>query len=558
MPIPFALPATTGEAPAEAVAPLIRGIAVLCAITEANGALSLPDLEHATGLARATLDRVTGTLTRMGQLRLDGRTVVLTPRLMALGNAYLAGLRLPELLGPHADDLARELNESVSLSVADGDGIRFIHQSLRRRTLSVSFRIGDLLPAEHTAPGPLVAGGWGDADWERWRARRALDPAARTFPAMPTHHPGRCLTEAEFAASAELASRRGWALDDQLIEPGLVALAMPVRDPRGGLACVASLVSHTSRHSAQDLRRTLLPRLGETVTAMEQRLRQALIAPPAPALSGLASWTTAAKQELGRGFVESLARGLTVITAFGEGRRELTLTAVAEATGLARATARRALITLEHLGLVATEARTFRLTPRVLALGYAPLSRLTLPQIAQPHLATLTERVRDCASLAVLDGGDVRYTARVVTKQIMSVEITIGTRFPAYATSMGRILLADLPAADRAALLDRMAPRPLTSHTITDRAVLNALSHQVADQGFALVDQELEEGLRSIAVPVRDRTGRAVAAVNVAMHTGRRTIHECLARVLPELRATAQAIEADLAAADRFGHVLGE
>ncbi|MDT0341261.1 IclR family transcriptional regulator domain-containing protein [Streptomyces litchfieldiae] len=547
--------AGAAEAPAEAVAPLIRGIAVVRALTDADGTLSLPELERVTGLARSTLDRVTGTLARMGHLRLDGRAVSLAPRLMELGNAYLAALRLPELLGPLADDLARELDESVSLAVADGDGIRFIHQTPRRRTLSISFRIGDLLPVERTAPGQLIAADWGPRDWAQWRARRAADPLGHGFTALPPLDADQWPTEAAFAAMVEQARAQGWALDDQLVEPGLVALAVPVRDPRGELACVASLVSHTSRHAAQDLGSRLLPRLRAAVAGMERRLRE--IPPPGPMApqTDLASWTTASKQELGRGFVESLARGLTVLTAFGASHDELTLAAVARATGLARATARRALITLAHLGYVTTDDRSFRLTPQVLALGYAPLSRLTLPQIARPHLAALSERVHDSASLAVLDGDEVRYTARVATRRIMSVEITVGTRFPAYATSMGRVLLAGLPAADRAARLDRAELRPLTRWAITDAGELAAFLDRVAARGYALVDQELEEGLRSIAVPVHDRDGRTVAALNVATHTGRRSTHDCVADVLPHLRAAAAAIEADLDVAGRFTHV---
>uniref|UniRef100_UPI0015EFF685 helix-turn-helix domain-containing protein n=1 Tax=Streptomyces sp. WELS2 TaxID=2749435 RepID=UPI0015EFF685 len=143
--------------PVEAVGPLVRGVGVLRRLAEAGGTLSPGALERATGLARSTVDRITATLARMGYVRLDGRDVVLTPGVLELGNAYLAALRLPALLGARADALAGELDESVSLAVADRDGIRFIHQATRRRALSVSFRIGDLLPAERTAPGALFA-----------------------------------------------------------------------------------------------------------------------------------------------------------------------------------------------------------------------------------------------------------------------------------------------------------------------------------------------------------------------------------------------------------------
>ncbi|KUN22182.1 IclR family transcriptional regulator [Streptomyces corchorusii] len=535
--------------PGEAVGPLVRGVAVLRRLTEAGGTLSPSALERATGLARSTVDRITGTLGRMGYVRLDGRDVVLTPRVMELGNAYLAALRLPALLDARADALADELDESVSLAVADLDGIRFIHQATRRRALSVSFRIGDLLPAERTAPGALFATEWTEPDWTRWRERRAEDAQDASFPAVPPRaeptndysstssskpsSPGSCADS--FTERVERARRDGWAVDDQLIEPGLVAVSVPVRDPgTGRVACVASVVSHTSRHSAADLRTSLLPRLRTAVRAMETDLRTAPAPEPGPAPAGLATWTTASKHELGRDFVESLARGLTVLTAFGEGRSALSLTEVARATGLSRATARRALLTHEHLGLVtARPDRTFALTPRVLDLGFPPLSRTTLPRLAEPHLRALADAVREPTALAVLtsDGKEIQYTAGAGTSRVLTVRIAVGTRLPATATSLGRVLLADSAA-------------PL-SPTLTE----------VRSQGYALVDEELESGLRSIAVPVRDRTGRTVAALNVSTHAARRTLRDVVADLLPALHTTAARIQQDLHTASRFTHV---
>ncbi|MEU6143274.1 IclR family transcriptional regulator C-terminal domain-containing protein [Streptomyces sp. NPDC047081] len=542
--------ADAAAVPAEAVAPLIRGIAVLHRLTEADGTLSLSALERATGLARSTVDRITSTLARMGYVRLDGRDAVLAPRLMELGNAYLAALRLPALLDARADALADELDESVSLAVADRDGIRFIHQATRRRAMSLSFRIGDLLPAERTAPGPLFATEWDEEEWRAWRARRSADPEDRGFPAVPPRqHP---YPDEEFERRAAEAAANGWALDDQLIEPGLVAVSVPVRDPRTGrIACAASVVSHTSRHTAADLRDALLPRLRAAVRAMEDDLRATPPAPPGSAPSGLATWTGASKQALGREFVESLARGLTVLTAFGEGRAALTLTEVAQATGLARATARRALITYEHLGLVRARDRVFEPTPRVLSLGFPPLSRTSVAEIAAPHMAELAAAVHESTSLSVLSGTDIQYTARVATSRIMSVNITVGTRLPAYATSMGRVMLADVPEPER----DLGPLRALTRSTITDPEALTAVLSSVRSQGYALVDEELEEGLRSIAVPVRDRTGRVVAALNVAMHAARHTVEECVEQILPALRTTADHIESDLQVAGRFTRV---
>ncbi|MFF6915341.1 IclR family transcriptional regulator C-terminal domain-containing protein [Streptomyces sp. NPDC012466] len=549
---------TLGErgTPAEAVTPLIRGIAVLRELTEADGTLSLSGLERATGLARSTVDRITATLARMGYVRFDGRDVHLSPRLMELGNAYMSALRLPALLSPHADALADELDESVSLAVADRDGIRFIHQATRRRAMSLSFRIGDLLPAERTAPGPLFATEWTPADWQHWRDRRAADPRDLSFTAVPPRRYAADTRDDEtFADRTAEASAHGWSVDDQLIEPGLVAISVPVRTPGpdSRIASVASVVSHTSRHTAHHLRTALLPRLRSAVADMERALRRTPPPEPGPPPSDLALWTGASKQQLGREFIESLARGLTVLTAFGEGRPELTLTEVAQATGLARATARRALITYEHLGLVAPAGRTFTLTPRVLSLGFPPLSRTSLPEIAQPHLADLTSRIHESTSLAVLSdsGEEIQYTARVATARVMSVNITVGTRLPAHATALGRVLLADAPGD---------APRPeslraFTPHTITEQQTLEKVLTSVRSQGYALVDEELEEGLRSIAVPIRDRSGRVVAAVNTAMHASRRTPRECVTDLLPELTLTAGRIQTDLHTASRFTHV---
>ncbi|WP_030994113.1 IclR family transcriptional regulator domain-containing protein, partial [Streptomyces sp. NRRL F-6677] len=554
--------------PAEAVAPLIRGIAVLRRLTEANGTCSLSALERSSGLARSTVDRITATLARMGYVRLEHRDVLVAPRLAELGNAYLAALRLPRLLDGHADALADELDESVSLAVPDQDGIRFIHQATRRRAMSLSFRIGDLLPAERTAPGPLFATEWDEADWARWRARRAADPEDRGFPAVPARSrpPAGATGDApgdDFEERAATAARDGWALDDQLIEPGLVALSMPVREPAPDapgsgtaaarrIACVVSIVSHTRRHTAEDLRESLLPRLRTAVAAMERELAAAPPAAPSPApASGLARWTGASKQELGREFVESLARGLTVITAFGEGRAELTLSEVAEATGLARATARRALITLRHLGCVTAQGRGFRLTPRVLGLGFPPLSRTTLAEIAEPHLTALSQYLHESSSLAVLTGDDdIQYVARASAGRVLSVHVSVGTRLPAHPTALGRVLLAGRPDPRLPAVL----PAP-TGRTVTDPDRLRVILDGVRRQGYALVDGELEEGLRSVAVPVRERDGRVVAAVNVALHSGRRTAEACETEILPRLRETAARIEADLHVAGRFRRV---
>ncbi|WP_116246839.1 IclR family transcriptional regulator C-terminal domain-containing protein [Nocardiopsis sp. FIRDI 009] len=261
--------------------------------------------------------------------------------------------------------------------------------------------------------------------------------------------------------------------------------------------------------------------------------------------------STEAEPARGTHFVQSLERGLTVIRAFSAERPSMTLSDVARATDLTRAAARRFLLTLADLGYVRTDGRLFSLTPRVLELGYAYVCSAGLPDVAQPHLEDLSARVRESASVSVLDGDEIVYVARVATLRIMTVAITVGTRFPAAATSMGRVLLAGFDDEALDAFLSRVELPKLTRHTITDRAELRAEVVRVRGRGYAVVDQELEEGLRALAAPVRDASGRVVAAVNVSAHAARSSLEDVHERLLPALLETAALIEADLVAVAR-------
>lgn len=248
-------------------------------------------------------------------------------------------------------------------------------------------------------------------------------------------------------------------------------------------------------------------------------------------------------------FVQSLARGLSVIRAFGADRPALTLAEVAAATGLSRAAARRFLLTLADLGYVGFDGRRFALRPRVLDLGYAYLSGLSLAEVAQPHVEELVSRVHESSSVAVLDGGDIVYVVRVPTSRIMRVAISIGTRFPAHCTSMGRVLLAAKPPDALDAYLAAAELAPRTGRTVTDPARLRRILGDVARQGYALVEEELEDGLVSVAAPVRDATGTVAAAVNVSASTSRVRPAALRRDVVPALLETAAQIERGLRAA---------
>ncbi|RCW43708.1 IclR family transcriptional regulator [Halopolyspora algeriensis] len=251
-------------------------------------------------------------------------------------------------------------------------------------------------------------------------------------------------------------------------------------------------------------------------------------------------------EERGEHFIQAVERALAVLRAFTPEHPELTLTEVATATGLDRAGARRLLLTLVDLGYLRHDGRHFTLTPQVLEFGYAYLSSRPLPQIAEPHLQRLTGELQETSSLAVLERDDICYIAQVPSPKLLSVTIPVGTRFPAHATSMGKVLLAGLPPELLEARLGVMELRPVTDRTITARDALRTELATVRKQGFVISDDELEGGLRGVAVPVRDQDGRVSAAVNVSLHSNGASESVVRKEVVPRLRTTASRIEADL------------
>lgn len=240
--------------------------------------------------------------------------------------------------------------------------------------------------------------------------------------------------------------------------------------------------------------------------------------------------------------IQALERGLSVIGVFSREHPSLTLSDVARLTGMTRATARRILLTLERLGHVRSDGRHFRLTPRVLTLGWAYLSSLDFTELAQPLMEDLVVQTGESCSMATLDLPDIVYVARVPTRRIMSITISVGTRLPAHATSMGRVLLADLPEGELTAFVEQDRLDAFTPQTIVDPTRLARVLAEVREQGWALVDQELEVGLRSVAAPVRRADGRVVAALNVSAAASRIPTEDLHGRFLPALMETAESI----------------
>ncbi len=247
-------------------------------------------------------------------------------------------------------------------------------------------------------------------------------------------------------------------------------------------------------------------------------------------------------------FMTSLARGLAVIQAFTQQKRSLTIAQLSHRTGIPRAAVRRCLYTLAKLGLVGSEdGRAYSLRPKILSLGHAYLSSSTLATAAQPLLDRVSEVLDESSSIAILEGDEILYVARSsIMRRIMSVDLSIGTRLPAYCTSMGRVLLAHVQPAELDAYLERVKLVAHTPRTVIAPDRLRRALAAVAGDGYAIVDQELEIGLRSIAVPVRDLGGRVVAAINISTQASRVPLPELTRRFLPELVAASAELSSTL------------
>lgn len=242
------------------------------------------------------------------------------------------------------------------------------------------------------------------------------------------------------------------------------------------------------------------------------------------------------------GYVQAFARGLSVIHSFGPNSPSQTLSQVAEATGLDRAGARRFLLTLEKLGYVRREGRSFHLTPRVLELGYSYLSTLPLRSIAEPIVRELVQEVNESSSISVLDGGDIVYVVRVPVKKIMTITLSVGSRVPAYCSAMGRVLLGGLPKSQTALILKDSIINRYTRYTMTSRPEIMKVIAADHAKGWSMCNQELEEGICSLAVPIMDRESRIVAAMNITANLSRTTPSEMVSKFLPCLRRAAERI----------------
>ena len=531
-----AVSAESSDREADFVQSLQRGLAVIRAFDGESRTLTLGEVATATGLARAAARRFLLTLVDLGYVRVDARLFELSPRVLELGRAYLSSLQLPALARPHLEALVDVVGESATIAVLDETDIVYVAHVPARRIMSITIGVGTRDPAFATSLGRVLLAAQEDAWLDEYFGSASLSPITdRTMAGART-------------LSAELARvrRRGYALVDQELEQGLRAVAVPIRDAEGTVLAAINLAVHAGRWTVDAIRADLLPRLREAAGAIEAALATA--EPSAASVE---------RRETPNGdvvrdadFVQSLERGLSVIRAFDGAPTALTLSDVAKATGLPRAAARRFLLTLVELGYMDVDGRRFRLRPKVLDLGRPYLSRLTLPDLALPHLRAFVKDVHESSTVAVLDGFEIVYVAHVSARRILSVSVDVGTHDPAFATALGRVLLAGqrdewLTEHGRSFQLRRY-----TEWTITKRAPFRDELARVREQGYALVDQELEDGLRALAVPIRDGHDRVIASVNVAVHTSRWSLDRIRGELLPRLLELAAAVERDVRATD--------
>jgi IclR family transcriptional regulator, pca regulon regulatory protein len=261
-----------------------------------------------------------------------------------------------------------------------------------------------------------------------------------------------------------------------------------------------------------------------------------------------------ARRDANPDFIEALARGLDVIRAFGRRPRAMSLAAVADATGLHRPTVRRVLVTLTQLGYVRPAEGGYELTARVLDLGMSYVLSQNRWEIARPHMEDLVSRTHESSSIAQLDGSDIVYVARVAVPKIIALAVTIGTRFPAMQTSLGKVQLAALPPEEAERVLAEPSRSGITAKWQPGRAERAAVLREVAERGWALTDEQLAPGIRSVAAPLRDGAGRVTAAMNVTVHAAETPVEVLTGEYLPLLLRAAAAISADWAACQAAPH----
>lgn len=522
---------------ADHVESLERGLLVLRVLTAQDRPLSVTELADSVGITRTAARRFALTLEHLGYVGQDAGGYSLRPGVLEIGDAYLRSNRLPAIAHPYLASLVRDVGESASLTALHGRRVVYLDRVVAERVITANIVVGTSVPAHATATGRVLLAGLGEESLREYLEWLEADAGPGD---------GRIDVE-ETARLVARAADRGWALADQELKRGIMSIAVPVRGPAGEVVAALNISAHASRTSSQVLEDEVLPLLQKAAAAVEAELRLAEPGPTPPEGGELASGMPSPAGALGvdrprpKDAVQSLERGLAILTAFDEDHKAMNLSEVADRCDLPRSVARRFLRTLMNLGYLHVDGRRFGPTPGVLALGYSYLAKLSLADIVRPHLESLSRLLGTSVSVGVLDGLDVRYVGRVNAPGALAVSIKVGSRVPAHQTAMGRVLLASL-SDERLNQYLAATEGALGANRLdnTARGELVEALHRIQAEHCSYVDQLLEVGIRAVSIPLRNRHQDVVAALSASVHEASTTEEEMRSKFLPPMRESAE------------------
>jgi IclR family pca regulon transcriptional regulator len=504
---------------------LERGLLVLRAFSAQEEPLSVADVAALVGITRTAARRFALTLEYLGYVSQRAEGYALAPGVLEIGDAYLRSDPLPDAAHPHLEELVRAVGETASLTVLHKHRVYYTARVAADRIVTANIAVGASVPAYSTATGRVLLGGLTPDELEDYLS--SIDPAS----GLDQEHVREKIAEAR---------DRGWALADQELTPGIRSVAVPLRNPEERIVAALNIAAHATRVDTTVLENDFLPLL----QCAAQRTVDALwpASGPAPAKSVMAPAHAARPMARPTDAIQSVERGLCILTAFDEGHAVMNLAQISERCQLPRSAARRFILTLVSLGYLAPRGRSYAPTPRVLELGYSLLSRLSLADVAKPRLEALARKLGASVSIGVLDGMDLRYVARASSPSPLTVNIRPGSRVPAHRTAMGQVLLSLLPPE----ALQDAARSAGESEARGGLVELGNTLEIVREQGWSYVDQLLEVGIRAVAVPLRNRRGEVVAALSASVHEGSTLDREMTSTFLPALRAAATEFVMDL------------
>lgn len=504
---------------------LERGLSVLRAFSAREEALSVADVATLVGITRTAARRFALTLEYLGYAHQSAEGYALAPGVLEIGDAYLRSSPLPDAVHPHLEELVRAVGETASLTVLHKRRVYYVARVAADRIVTANITVGTTVPAYSTATGRVLLGELAPDELEDYLS--SIEPASGFNPDYVRER----ITEAR---------ERGWTVADQELTPGIRSVAVPLHDPEGRIVAALNISAHATRVDAEALETEFLPLLQSAAQRTAAALRPA--SREAPGRSVPAPAHATGPKARPSDVIQSVERGLCILTAFDEAHPAMNLAQISERCRLPRSAARRFVLTLASLGYLAQRGRSFVPTPLVLELGYSLLSRLSLADVAKPRLEALARKLGASVSVGVLDGTDLRYVVRASAPSPLTVNIRPGTRVPAGRTAMGQVLLSLLPSG---ALGDaaRSAGR---DHAADGPADLEDTLAVVREQGWSYVDQLLEVGIRAVAVPLRNRRGEVVAALSASVHEASTPDRDMTESFLPALRDAAAEFVMDL------------